>query len=58
MAEKELVCISCKKRIANRQGSTVFPCPKCGKYEIVRCRNCRERAIKYRCPKCKFEGPN
>jgi predicted RNA-binding Zn-ribbon protein involved in translation (DUF1610 family) len=51
-------CISCKKDIANNTGTTTFMCPKCGKYEIVRCRHCREIAAKYTCPECRFSGPN
>ncbi|MBW2993179.1 DUF1610 domain-containing protein [Candidatus Woesearchaeota archaeon] len=58
MTDGKPTCSSCKKRITNKQGSTIFLCPNCGKYEIVRCRNCRERAIRYRCPGCGFEGPN
>ncbi|MEM0230790.1 MAG: zinc finger domain-containing protein [Candidatus Woesearchaeota archaeon] len=57
MAE-QLVCISCKKRITNKAGSTRFKCPSCGKYEIIRCPECRERGIKYTCPECGFTGPN
>ena len=55
---ENLTCVSCKKKIANSKGATVFPCPKCGKTEIVRCKNCREIAAKYTCSQCKFEGPN
>jgi hypothetical protein len=58
MAEKQLICISCKKRITNEQGSVRFPCPKCGKYEIIRCKHCREIVSKYHCPACDFTGPN
>ena len=58
MEEKQLVCISCKKRITNDPGSTKFPCPKCGEYEIIRCKNCREIVAKYKCPLCGFIGPN
>lgn len=51
-------CLSCKKVIANDQTSTTFKCPSCGKYEIVRCGNCRANATKFICPECGFEGPN
>ena len=37
--DKKLVCSSCKKRITNEAGSTRFKCPKCGKFEIIRCKN-------------------
>jgi hypothetical protein len=57
MAE-ELVCISCKKKITNKPGATRFLCPSCGKYEIIRCRECRIRGVKYTCPLCGFVGPN
>ncbi|MBC8500511.1 MAG: DUF1610 domain-containing protein [Nanoarchaeota archaeon] len=51
-------CISCKTTVANETGSVRFLCPKCGKYEIVRCKNCRQIVAKYTCPKCEFTGPN
>lgn len=51
-------CLSCKKKIENIKGSVIFNCPGCGKYEIVRCQNCRKSAVKYKCPNCSFEGPN
>jgi hypothetical protein len=58
MAEKKLVCISCRKDITNTSGSVVFKCPSCGKYDVVRCAHCRKIAAKYKCPECNFEGPN
>ena len=58
MEKQQLVCSSCKKRITNEKGSAVFKCPKCGKTEIVRCKNCREIVAKYKCPECGFTGPN
>lgn len=51
-------CSSCKKTIANAPGSAKFLCPKCGKQEITRCKNCREIVAKYKCPSCGFVGPN
>lgn len=51
-------CISCKVKITNMEGTTKFPCPNCGKFEIVRCPHCRKIVSKYECPECKFEGPN
>jgi hypothetical protein len=54
----QLICGSCKKRIANEQGSIVFKCPKCGKTDIIRCKHCREIVAKYKCHECGFEGPN
>ncbi len=50
-------CISCGREISTIENSVVFPCPKCGEYEIVRCGKCRKIAAKYKCPKCGFEGP-
>jgi len=58
MAEKQATCSSCKKRISNTIGSTRFMCPKCAKFEIVRCNHCRKIAAKYKCSECGFEGPN
>jgi predicted RNA-binding Zn-ribbon protein involved in translation (DUF1610 family) len=55
---ENLVCISCKKRISNTEGSIKFMCPKCGKYQIIRCKHCREIVAKYKCPECGFVGPN
>jgi Zn-ribbon RNA-binding protein len=55
---EELICLSTKTKITNNLGSTKFMCPNCGEYEIVRSKKARELAIKYICPKCKFEGPN
>ena len=57
MAE-ELVCSSCKKKTTNIAGTVRSLCPKCGKSEIVRCKDCRIIAAKYTCPSCKFTGPN
>ncbi len=54
----EQVCTSCKARILNIEGASVFECPSCGEVEIVRCGQCRKIAAKYKCSKCGFEGPN
>ena len=56
MAEK--VCSSCKTRITNIEGSTIFKCPNCAGEEIIRCAQCRKIATKYACSKCGFSGPN
>lgn len=58
MADKELKCLSCGKRISNISGTVKFQCPSCGKYEMIRCKPCRVQARKYKCPECGFEGPN
>ncbi|PIN79833.1 RNA-binding protein [Candidatus Woesearchaeota archaeon CG10_big_fil_rev_8_21_14_0_10_34_8] len=50
-------CISCNKKRTNSIGSVVFPCPKCAKYQIMRCKHCREIAAEYKCPECGFTGP-
>ena len=55
---EELKCTSCKVRVTSAHGAVKFPCPKCKKREIIRCKNCRETAAKYKCPECGFEGPN
>ena len=39
-------------------GSVVFKCPSCNEAEIRRTLNERKTAVKYKCPKCEFEGPN
>ncbi|MBI2549480.1 DUF1610 domain-containing protein [Candidatus Woesearchaeota archaeon] len=57
MTEKEF-CTSCNRRITNVQGTTAFPCPKCAKSTMVRCKHCREIVAKYQCPSCGFVGPN
>ncbi|MEK6937974.1 MAG: zinc finger domain-containing protein [Candidatus Woesearchaeota archaeon] len=54
----EKTCISCKKRVVNKVGSVTIKCPKCNKYELVRCENCRANGTKYTCPNCDFVGPN
>ncbi|MEM2121223.1 MAG: zinc finger domain-containing protein [Candidatus Woesearchaeota archaeon] len=51
-------CTSCKKELTNQTGVVRFTCPNCGKYEIIRCKNCRNMGIKYKCPECGFTGPN
>lgn len=51
-------CTSCRKDVTNEKGVVRFLCPNCGKYEIIRCPECREAGIKYKCPVCGFEGPN
>jgi len=53
-----LVCNSCKRSIANVQGSVRFACPSCTAYELIRCSKCRTIAAKYKCPGCGFEGPH
>ncbi|MFA6888607.1 MAG: zinc finger domain-containing protein [Candidatus Woesearchaeota archaeon] len=54
---KEIQCISCKKNQINCTGTIMFKCPQCGKFEIVRCKKCREIATPYVCPECGFNGP-
>jgi Zn-ribbon RNA-binding protein len=58
MPEEIIVCISCKRKITNEKGSALFLCPSCGKFNIVRCRHCRQIAAKFTCPECGFVGPN
>ena len=40
-----------------QEGATSFICPNCEKQEIVRSMHSKETGIKYKCPKCEFEGP-
>jgi Zn-ribbon RNA-binding protein len=58
MTEEKLVCSSCKQRITNDSGRVIMACPKCGEETIIRCSRCRKLAVKYKCSKCGFEGPN
>ncbi|MBD3163723.1 RNA-binding protein [Candidatus Woesearchaeota archaeon] len=58
MAEEKLVCTTCRQRLANDHGRAIFECPKCGEETIIRCSQCRKLAVKYKCSKCGFEGPN
>ncbi len=58
MAGERLLCISCKKSIANDIGNVKFKCPNCGKYEVIRCKECRQTVSNYECPECGFVGPN
>ncbi len=52
------VCTSLKKQITNLDGTARFPCPKCTKTVIVRSKESRKIAAKYKCPNCGFVGPN
>ncbi len=54
----ETLCSSCKKNVSNLNGTVEFLCPECGKAKIVRCVDCRKKAVKYTCPECGFIGPN
>jgi hypothetical protein len=58
MTDEKLTCTSCKKRITNETGRVIFPCPKCGEENIVRCAQCRKLAVEFKCKKCGFIGPN
>ena len=53
----DITCSSTNKKVANTEGSTSFPCPKCGKTTIVRSSHARSIATVYKCPECGFEGP-
>jgi len=55
---QQKVCTSLKKQITNIAGTVQFLCPKCGKGQIVRSKEARKQATKYRCPECGFVGPN
>ena len=58
MAEKELICNSCKTKISNVKGSVIFKCPSCLDNNIIRCLHCRQISAKYECSNCKYSGPN
>ncbi|MBU0953632.1 MAG: DUF1610 domain-containing protein [Nanoarchaeota archaeon] len=53
----QLRCISCGRRIEGDPQYVLFPCPGCGKEQIVRCDHCKQRANKYACTSCNFSGP-
>ena len=57
MENQKTKCTSCNKRIANTPGVVRFKCPSCEKEEMVRCKSCRQNAVKYKCS-CGFIGPN
>ncbi|MBT4604403.1 RNA-binding protein [archaeon] len=46
-----------KQDVTNDTGAVRFPCPSCGKNEIIRSTFERKNAIKYTCA-CGFVGPN
>ena len=50
-------CVSCGRDISVIEKSAIFNCPKCSKFEVVRCGHCRKIATKYKCSECGFEGP-
>jgi len=50
-------CTSCGKRIEAEDFWVEFPCPKCGKEQIIRCEKCKRMSNSYQCPKCGFTGP-
>jgi hypothetical protein len=51
-----LRCTSCNVDVLARPNYVRFPCPSCGKFEIVRCSRCKSLSIPYKC-KCGFVGP-
>ncbi|HKW43393.1 MAG TPA: zinc finger domain-containing protein [Thermoplasmata archaeon] len=56
MIRAETRCTSCGNVISGK-GTTIFPCPSCGKVQIGRCRRCRDQSVAYHCPSCGFVGP-
>jgi predicted RNA-binding Zn-ribbon protein involved in translation (DUF1610 family) len=56
MVKKVNICSSCGMPLKG-EGYTYFICPICGKSEIGRCANCREKGVEYSCPTCNFKGP-
>lgn len=53
-----IISSSTKDRITNDSGSVQFPCPACSESTVVRTTKERKLAIKYKCEKCGFTGPN
>ncbi|HDP96938.1 MAG TPA: DUF1610 domain-containing protein [Euryarchaeota archaeon] len=56
LSEKEKICTSCGRRLAE-DGGTTFTCPSCGEQEIGRCAICRDQSVVYSCPRCGHSGP-
>ena len=52
-----LTCVSCGKRVETESYWVRFKCPACSDSEVIRCEKCRRLSVKYKCPKCGFEGP-
>lgn len=50
----EMKCVSCKKEVTDDY--VRFKCPNC-KREMIRCLDCKKKAIPYKCPECGFMGP-
>ena len=53
----KMKCNSCGKNIGYKMHYSSFLCPKCGKSKIIRCGECKIRAVIYICDKCGFSGP-
>jgi len=53
----EIKCSTCGINVLTEENFVRFPCPNCGKVEIIRCERCRVRKVRYKCEKCGFEGP-
>jgi predicted RNA-binding Zn-ribbon protein involved in translation (DUF1610 family) len=53
----KLRCTSCNVHIRAKDNFVKFKCPNCGKALIVRCANCKNAGVIYKCPECGFEGP-
>jgi len=51
-----LKCTSCGRSVETEKYWVRFPCPECGE-PITRCERCRKIVVRYKCPKCSFEGP-
>ncbi len=54
---KELMCVSCGRRIETEKDWVEFNCPQCGKEKILRCWRCKTLENQYECPNCNFTGP-
>ncbi len=50
-------CTNCGRKIESESVWVRFPCPKCGKTEIIRCDSCRTLENPYKCEQCRFTGP-
>lgn len=52
-----LRCTSCNVHIQAKGNFVKFMCPACNKQLIVRCKNCKDASVLYKCKNCGFEGP-
>ncbi|MEM5814366.1 MAG: zinc finger domain-containing protein [Candidatus Aenigmatarchaeota archaeon] len=50
-------CSTCGVNLLGQEGFVKLTCPSCGDEVIIRCRQCKQLSVPYKCGKCRFEGP-